>query len=145
MLIERRLERWKVGLRDPGGMRGVFEAFAEAEAYLERGGGVVSVEVSAWITESQVAVSRKRMPILAEGGLSDIVISSMASVAEDTSVCWIDSLKIGMRYFRSPPKATTSAAPPPKQATWISGLGLLNPASSALVPSMLRRPLFLMD
>jgi hypothetical protein len=63
VLIERRFERWKVALRVPTGRSGVFEALAEALAYLDMGGGDTIVEESLLITLPQAAVSIKRMPI----------------------------------------------------------------------------------
>jgi len=86
LFIVRRLSCWKVGLRTPAVRRGAFEAFAEALAYFDRGGGVVRVEESLWITSPHPAMSSKRMPIFVEGGLSDIVIASMAPATEDSSV-----------------------------------------------------------
>lgn len=89
---------WKVTVKEVGGVKAVFAAWAAAEAYFERGGLVVIPEWSLSTTLAQDAMSMADMFILAAGVSSG-----------------------GWRSFMSPPRATISApAPPPKPTTFHS-------------------------
>lgn len=100
-----------------GSSEGLF-AFADSLAYFERIGGVASASENLCDTSLHAAVSTSKSFI--QVGFASSVVVTWSEFSWGTKCLKLETWDF--RYLRNPPKATTSAAPPPKQTTRIGEL-----------------------